>query len=101
MFPNQLSTSALSDKGMCDWKHLGARLKDHGAHGNAQLQLLELRKRLHYEKPIDNFRQRQINAEKEHWLGVLKRIIACFQYLAEPAVKYTPRIMESFLASFK
>jgi hypothetical protein len=86
MFPNKSSTSALSNKGICDWKHLGARLKDHetsNAHGNVQMQLLELQKRLHYEKSIDNFKQRQINAEKEHWRGVLKRIVACVQFLAE------------------
>jgi hypothetical protein len=32
---------------------------------------------------MDNSQQRQINAEKEHWRGVLKRIIACVQCLAE------------------
>jgi hypothetical protein len=51
--------------------------------GNAQTQLLELQKRLHYAKTIDNFQQQQINAEKEHWHGVVKGIIACIQYLAE------------------
>jgi hypothetical protein len=40
-------------------------------------------KRLHYEETIDNFQQRQIKAQKEQWRGVLKRIIACIQYLAE------------------
>jgi hypothetical protein len=57
MFPNQSSTSVLSNKGVCDWKQLGIRLKDHetsSAHGSAQMQLLELQKRLHYEKIIFN-----------------------------------------------
>jgi hypothetical protein len=65
---------------------MGMRLKDHeasSAHGNAQMQILELQKRLRYEKTIDNFQQRQINAEKQHSPGVLKSIIACVQYLAE------------------
>jgi hypothetical protein len=86
MFPNQPSTSTLSNKGICDCKHLGTWLKDHetsSAHGNTQRQLLELQRRLHCEKTIDNFQQRQINAEKEHWRGVLKRNLACVQYLAE------------------
>jgi hypothetical protein len=59
-------------------------LKDHetsSEHGNAQL--LELQKRLHDEKTIDNFQQRQINTEKEHCRGVLKMITAYVQYLAE------------------
>jgi hypothetical protein len=47
------------------------------------MQLLELQMRLHHEKTIDNFQERQINAKKEDWHGVLKRIIACVQYLAE------------------
>jgi hypothetical protein len=86
MFPKQSSISALSNKGIHDWKQLGTRLKDHetsSAHGNAQMQLLELQKRLHYENTIDNFQQRQINAKKVHWRGVLNMIIACVQYLAE------------------
>lgn len=86
MFPNQSSRSALSNEGICDWKHLGTRLKDHETsifHGKAQMQVLELQKRLKYEKTIDQVQQRQINAEKEHWRGVLKRIIACIQFLAE------------------
>jgi hypothetical protein len=63
MFHNQSSTSALPN----NWKQLGNRVIDHetsSAHGNALVQLLELQKGYHYEKTIDNFQQRQINAEK-------------------------------------
>jgi hypothetical protein len=52
------------------------------AHDNPQMQLLELHKKLHYET-TNNFQQRQINAEKEYCHGVLKRIVACIQYLAK------------------
>lgn len=86
MFPNRLSAFALSNEGICDLKHLGARLKDHEtsiSHSKAQMQVLELQNRLCHEKTIDQVQQRQINAEKEHWHGVLKRIIACVQFLAE------------------
>jgi hypothetical protein len=47
------------------------------------MQLLEKQKRLYYEKTIDNFQQRQINAVEDHWHDTLKRIIACVRYVAE------------------
>jgi ABC-type ATPase involved in cell division len=68
---------------------------------------LELQKRLYYEKSIDNFKQRQINAKEKNigvvfWRGLLlafkiwQNITMPFEV---PAVKCTQKIMESFLAS--
>jgi hypothetical protein len=68
-FPNEPSTSALSNKGTCDWKQLYPfeRSRDgQCARQSTTMQVLQLQKILHYEKTIDNFQQRQINAEKEH-----------------------------------
>jgi hypothetical protein len=65
--PNQLSTSALSNKGLHDWENLGIHFKHHemaNLYGNIQMQLLDLLKRPRYEKIIDYFQQEQINAEK-------------------------------------
>jgi hypothetical protein len=67
MFPNKSSMSALLNKVICDWKHLDPPLNDHetsSVHGNAQMKLLELQKRLHYEKTMDKSQRSQTNAEK-------------------------------------
>lgn len=86
LFFNHYTRSGLAKEGICDWKNLGKRLTEHetsDVHRASQLKFLELEKRLKTEQTIDNVTQRQINAEKEHWRGVLKRIIFAIQYLAK------------------
>ncbi|XP_050524356.1 zinc finger MYM-type protein 1-like [Daktulosphaira vitifoliae] len=80
------STSSLASEEFFNWKQISERLKEHElsiSHNIAQEKWLQLRMRLNLHTTIDNDIQRNVNIEKERWRNILKRIIACIEFLAE------------------
>ncbi|XP_050548537.1 uncharacterized protein LOC126910199 [Daktulosphaira vitifoliae] len=80
------STSSLASEGFSNWKQISERLKKHElsiSHNIAQEKGLQLRMRFNLHITIDNAIQRNVNIEKERWRNILKRIIACIEFLAE------------------
>lgn len=76
----------LNQDGFNDWKNLSGNLKQHElstGHLDNIKKWYELKRNLDSFTTIDHVNQKKINAEKEHWRNVLKRIIAIILYLAE------------------
>ncbi|XP_022178815.1 zinc finger MYM-type protein 1-like [Myzus persicae] len=85
LFPSK-STSSLASIGFSNWKQISERLKEHELsipHTKAQEKWIQLRMGLDLHKTVDNNIQDNLNIEKERWRSILKRIIACIEFLAE------------------
>ncbi|KAL4153486.1 hypothetical protein QTP88_001319 [Uroleucon formosanum] len=85
LFPSK-STSSLASIGFSNWKQISERLKEHELsipHNMAQEKRIQLRMGLDLHKTVDNNIQDNLNIEKERWRSILKRIIACIEFLAE------------------
>jgi len=75
----------LASRGFSNWKQISERLKEHELsilHNKAQEKWILLRMGLDLHKTVDNNAQDN-NIEKERWRSILKRIIACIEFLAE------------------
>ncbi|XP_060845697.1 uncharacterized protein LOC132925306 [Rhopalosiphum padi] len=86
MANGEKSTSSLASIGFSNWKHISERLKEHELsipHNTAQEKWIQLRMGLDLHKTVDNNIQDNLNIEKKRWRSILKRIIACIEFLAE------------------
>ncbi|KAK2423848.1 zinc finger MYM-type protein [Trifolium repens] len=86
IFRRGIGRGQLANEGFSDWGHVGERLKEHELgmeHINNMTTWYELRKRIQTFQTIDKTTQRLIEKEKEHWKGVLKRILSIVKFLAK------------------
>jgi hypothetical protein len=86
IFKIGIGRGQLANEGFSSWGHVGERLKEHELgmeHINNMTTWYELRKRMQPFQTIDKTTQRLIEKEKEHWKGVLKRILSIVKFLAK------------------
>ena len=79
------SKAKLCTSGSRDWKNFSKLLKEHECstnHIHALHKWLDLENRLVKNLVIDKDFDRIINAEKQHWRGVLERLLYIVQFLA-------------------
>ncbi|XP_057502704.1 uncharacterized protein LOC130786418 [Actinidia eriantha] len=80
-----MNNTLLATKGLNDWRNLVQRLKSHevsNEHISCMSKWTELQLRLLKGKTIDN-REEQIQKDKEHFRGVMLRILAVVKTLAK------------------
>ena len=80
------STSKFSHDSYCDWKNITAILAEHETscnHIEAHKIWVDTENRLNQKQTIDSEFQRCILAEEMHWRGVLERLLAIVQFLAQ------------------
>ncbi|XP_015377164.1 PREDICTED: uncharacterized protein LOC107171436 [Diuraphis noxia] len=101
LFPSK-STSSLASIGFLNWKQISERLKEHVLsipHNKAQEKWIQLRMGLDLHKTVDNNIQDNLNIQKERWRSILKRIIACIEFLAEHNDAFRgPRIQNELIS---
>ncbi|CAN0915983.1 Zinc finger MYM-type protein 5 [Linum grandiflorum] len=86
IFNTKVGRSQLTNKGFCDWSHIGIRLKEHETsleHVRNMTSWYDLRLRLKTNQTIDKVAQREIEKEKDHWRKVLLRIVSIVKFLAK------------------
>lgn len=86
LFAQGENNTLLATNGLRNWRNIGQRLKSHegsNEHIACMSKWIELERRLKKNETIDKSVQDQINKEKEHWKGVLVRIIAAVKALAK------------------
>ncbi|KAI8523807.1 hypothetical protein RHMOL_Rhmol13G0100800 [Rhododendron molle] len=86
LFAQGENKTLLATNGLRNWRNLGQRLKNHEAsneHIASMSKWIESERRLKKNETIDQSVQDQIKKEKEHWKGVLVRIIEAVKTLAK------------------
>ncbi|KAL7132161.1 hypothetical protein ABFS83_12G053200, partial [Erythranthe nasuta] len=85
LFKFMNTKSTLATDGVNDWKHLGAKLKQHEnsvEHLTNLRACVELQVRLNKNSTIDKELQEQIKSNTKHWKHVMLRIIVVVKCLA-------------------
>ena len=81
----------LSTVGYNDWGHVSIYLIEHEKskhHLEAYKDLVNLATRLKFEKTIDAFQQKMLDAETRHWRNILERLIAIVHFLGQQCLPF-------------